>query len=98
MPKMRASQVTRPGGPFEIVEREIPQPGAGQVRIKVQACSICHSDSLTKEGHWSGIQYPSVPGHEVVGVVAAVGAGASRHGNPASALRCLDAAARHHYH
>jgi D-arabinose 1-dehydrogenase-like Zn-dependent alcohol dehydrogenase len=75
MPKMRAAQVTRPGGPFEIVEREIPQPEAGQVRVKVQACGICHSDSLVKEGHWPGIQYPRVPGHEVVGVVDAVGAG-----------------------
>jgi D-arabinose 1-dehydrogenase-like Zn-dependent alcohol dehydrogenase len=78
MPKMRAAQITRPGGPFEIVEREIPQPGAGQVRIKVQACGICHSDSLVKEGHWPGIQYPRVPGHEVVGVVDAVGAGVAR--------------------
>lgn len=78
MPKMRAAQIVRPGGPFEIVEREIPQPGAGQVRIKVQACGICHSDSLVKEGHWPGIQYPRVPGHEVVGVVDAVGAGVAR--------------------
>jgi D-arabinose 1-dehydrogenase-like Zn-dependent alcohol dehydrogenase len=75
MPKMRVAQVIRPGGPFEIVEREIPQPGAGQVRIRVQACGICHSDSLTKEGHMPGIQYPRVPGHEVVGVVDAVGDG-----------------------
>src|ERR1700744_5527872 len=75
MPKMRAAQVTRPGGPFEIVEREIPSPGPGQVRIKVQACGICHSDSLVKEGHFPGIQYPRVPGHEVVGVVDAVGTG-----------------------
>ena len=72
---MRAAQVTRPGGPFEIVEREIPQPAAGQVRIKVQACGICHSDSLVKEGHWPGLTYPRVPGHEVVGLVDAVGAG-----------------------
>src|SRR6266540_421744 len=78
MPKMRAAQVTRPGGPFEIVEREIPQPAAGQVRIKVQACGICHSDSLVKEGHWPGLHYPRVPGHEVVGVVDAVGAGVSQ--------------------
>jgi D-arabinose 1-dehydrogenase-like Zn-dependent alcohol dehydrogenase len=75
MAKMRAAQVARPGGPLEIVEREIPQPGPGQVRIKVQACGICHSDSLAKEGHWPGIQYPRVPGHEVVGVVDAVGSG-----------------------
>ena len=75
MPKMRAAQVTRPNGPFEIVERPIPEPGAGAVRIKVQAGGICHSDSLVKEGHWPGLQYPRVPGHEVVGVVDAVGAG-----------------------
>lgn len=75
MPKMRVAQVARPGGPFEIVEREVPEPGPNQVRIKVQACGICHSDSLVKEGHWPGLQYPRVPGHEVVGVVDALGAG-----------------------
>ena len=73
MPKMRAAQITRPKGPFEIVEREIPEPGPGQVRIKIQACGVCHSDSLVKEGLWPGLQYPRVPGHEVVGVVDAVG-------------------------
>jgi len=75
MPKMRAVQIPRPGGPFELVERDIPEPGPGWVRIKVQACGICHSDSLVKEGHWPGIQYPRVPGHEVAGVIDAVGAG-----------------------
>ena len=75
MPKMRAAQIARPAGPFEVVEREIPQPAAGWVRIKVQACGVCHSDSLVKEGHWPGLQYPRVPGHEVVGVVDAAGAG-----------------------
>ena len=75
MTTMRAAQVTRPNGPFEIVERELPQPNAGWVRIKVQACGICHSDSLVKEGLWPGLQYPRVPGHEVVGVVDAVGDG-----------------------
>jgi D-arabinose 1-dehydrogenase-like Zn-dependent alcohol dehydrogenase len=75
MSKMRAAQVGRAGGPLEIVEREIPQPGAGQVRIKVQACGVCHSDSLVKEGLWPGLQYPRVPGHEVVGTVDAVGQG-----------------------
>ena len=75
MSTMRAVQVPRPNGPFEIVEREIPTPGAGSVRIKVQACGICHSDALTKEGHWPGLQYPRVPGHEVVGLVDAVGTG-----------------------
>jgi D-arabinose 1-dehydrogenase-like Zn-dependent alcohol dehydrogenase len=72
---MRAVQVAKPGGPFEIVERQIPEPGAGLVRIKVQACGICHSDSITKDGLFPGIQYPRVPGHEVVGTVDAVGAG-----------------------
>lgn len=73
MKGMRAVQVTRPGGPFEMVEREILQPGPRQVRIKVQACGLCHSDSLTKEGHWPGIQYPRIPGHEIAGIIDAVG-------------------------
>ena len=75
MSNMRVAQVTRPKGSFEIVEREIPEPGAGQVRIKVEACGICHSDAMTKEGLWAGIQYPRVPGHEVAGIIDAVGAG-----------------------
>ena len=74
MPKMRAVQVPGAGRPFELVEREIPEPGTGWVRIKVQACGICHSDSLVKEGHWPGISYPRVPGHEVAGVIDTVGA------------------------
>jgi D-arabinose 1-dehydrogenase-like Zn-dependent alcohol dehydrogenase len=74
---MMVAQVSKPGGDFEIVERDIPQPGAGHVRIKVQACGICHSDVLTKEGAWPGIQYPRVPGHEVAGVVDELGAGVS---------------------
>jgi D-arabinose 1-dehydrogenase-like Zn-dependent alcohol dehydrogenase len=78
MPKMRAAQIPRPNGPFEIVERPIPQPNSGWVRIKVQACGICHSDSLVKEGQWPGLQYPRVPGHEVIGVVDAVGAGVAQ--------------------
>jgi D-arabinose 1-dehydrogenase-like Zn-dependent alcohol dehydrogenase len=78
MPKMRAVQVSRPNGPFEIVEREIPAPGPGSVRIKVQACGICHSDSIVKDGIFPGIQYPRVPGHEVAGVVDAVGPGVVR--------------------
>ena len=78
MPKMRAVQVSRPGGPLEIVERDIPNPGPGYVRIKVQACGICHSDSVTKDGLFPGIQYPRVPGHEVVGLIDAVGAGVPR--------------------
>lgn len=78
MPKMRAIQVPRAGAPFEIVEREIPEPGPGTVRIKVEACGICHSDSLTKDGSLPIISYPRVPGHEVVGVVDAVGSGVAR--------------------
>jgi D-arabinose 1-dehydrogenase-like Zn-dependent alcohol dehydrogenase len=69
----RFVQVSKPNGPFEIVERDIPEPGAAQVRIKVQACGICHSDSLMKEGVFPGVQYPRVPGHEVAGVIDAVG-------------------------
>ena len=74
---MKAAQISKAGGDFEIVEREIPNPGAGQVRIKVQACGICHSDVLTKEGAWPGIQYPRVPGHEVAGIIDEVGSGVS---------------------
>jgi D-arabinose 1-dehydrogenase-like Zn-dependent alcohol dehydrogenase len=72
---MKAAQISKPGADFEIVEREVPQPTAGQVRIKVQACGVCHSDVFTKEGWWPGIQYPRVPGHEVAGVVDEIGAG-----------------------
>src|SRR5216110_109962 len=71
--KMRAVQVPRAGGEFQLVQRAIPEPKAGWVRIKVEACGICHSDSLIKEGLWPGIQYPRIPGHEVIGVVDAVG-------------------------
>ena len=78
MAKMRAAQVAKAGGPIEIVEREVPQPPAGWVRIKVQACGVCHSDSLVKEGYWPGLQYPRVPGHEVVGVVDSVGSGVTQ--------------------
>jgi D-arabinose 1-dehydrogenase-like Zn-dependent alcohol dehydrogenase len=72
---MRVVQFPHPQGPLELVEREIPEPGAGSVRIRVEACGICHSDSLTKEGLWPGLQYPRVPGHEVPGVIDAVGPG-----------------------
>jgi D-arabinose 1-dehydrogenase-like Zn-dependent alcohol dehydrogenase len=72
---MRVVQIRRAGGPFEVAERPTPEPGAGSVRIRVQACGICHSDSVTKEGHYPGIQYPRVPGHEVAGVIDAVGPG-----------------------
>ena len=71
---MKSVQVPRPGADFEVVEREIPKPGPHQVRIRVQACGICHSDVFTKEGQWPGIQYPRVPGHEVVGVIDELGA------------------------
>ncbi|MGD0796888.1 MAG: alcohol dehydrogenase [Acidobacteriaceae bacterium] len=74
---MKAAQISRPGAGFEVVEREIPEPGVGQVRIKVQACGVCHSDQLTVEGAWPGIQYPRVPGHEVAGVIDEVGEGVS---------------------
>ena len=74
---MKVAQIAKPGGDFQIVERELPAPEAGQVRIKVQACGVCHSDVLTKEGLWPGIQYPRIPGHEVVGIIDEVGAGVS---------------------
>jgi D-arabinose 1-dehydrogenase-like Zn-dependent alcohol dehydrogenase len=77
MAPMKVAQITKPGGDFEIVEREVPQPGAGHVLIKVQACGVCHSDVLTKEGIWPGIQYPRIPGHEVAGIIDEVGAGAA---------------------
>ena len=72
---MRAAQIAKPGGEFEVVEREIPKPGAGEVLIEVQACGVCHSDVFVKEGLWPGLQYPRVPGHEVVGVIDKLGAG-----------------------
>lgn len=70
---MKAVQISKPGGNFEVVERPVPQPGRGQVRIKVEACGVCHSDVLVKEGHWPGIHYPRVPGHEIAGRIDAVG-------------------------
>jgi len=71
---MKAAQITRPNGGFEIVERAVPEPQPRQVRIKVQACGVCHSDMFTVVGAIPGIQYPRVPGHEVVGLIDAVGA------------------------
>jgi D-arabinose 1-dehydrogenase-like Zn-dependent alcohol dehydrogenase len=71
--RMKAVQVSKPGGDFELVERSIPEPGSGQVRVKVEACGICHSDMLVKEGLLPGIQYPRIPGHEIAGRVDAVG-------------------------
>ena len=70
---MKVAQVSRPGGDWELAERDIREPGAGQVRVKVETCGICHSDALVKEGLWPGLQYPRVPGHEVAGHIDATG-------------------------
>jgi D-arabinose 1-dehydrogenase-like Zn-dependent alcohol dehydrogenase len=80
--KMQAAQISQPGGEWELVERGIPEPRAGQVRVKVEACGICHSDVLVKEGLWPGLAYPRVPGHEIAGRIDAVGDNVSawRHG------------------
>src|SRR5438128_6228711 len=78
MAKMKAVQVPRAGADFEIVAREIPLPGPGHVRIRVQACGVCHSDVLTKEGAWPGITYPRVPGHEIAGVIDETGPGVTQ--------------------
>jgi D-arabinose 1-dehydrogenase-like Zn-dependent alcohol dehydrogenase len=74
MPKMRAIQVPQARADFQIVEREVPSPGPGEIRIKVEACGVCHSDSVTKDGLFPNIQYPRVPGHEVIGLIDAIGA------------------------
>jgi D-arabinose 1-dehydrogenase-like Zn-dependent alcohol dehydrogenase len=74
---MKVAQIPKARADFEIVEREIPEPAVGHVRIKVQACGVCHSDVFTKEGAWPGIQYPRVPGHEVAGIIDELGAGVS---------------------
>ena len=71
---MKAVQISRAKGNFEVVERPVPQPARNQVRIKVEACGICHSDALVKEGLWPGIQYPRVPGHEIAGRIDGLGA------------------------
>lgn len=73
MSTMRALQVTRPGGPLELVQQPIPNPEPGTVRVKIKACGICHSDALTKDGTWPGLEFPRVPGHEVIGVIDALG-------------------------
>ena len=70
---MKAIQISKPGGNFELVDRPIPEPGRGQVRIKVEACGICHSDAVVKEGHWPGLEYPRIPGHEVAGRIDKIG-------------------------
>jgi D-arabinose 1-dehydrogenase-like Zn-dependent alcohol dehydrogenase len=71
--KMKAAQISKAGGDWELIERAIPEPGAGQVRVKVEACGICHSDALVKDGIWPGLQYPRVPGHEIAGRIDALG-------------------------
>jgi D-arabinose 1-dehydrogenase-like Zn-dependent alcohol dehydrogenase len=70
---MKAVQATKPGADWELVEREIPEPQSGQVRVKVQACGVCHSDMFVKEGHWPGLQFPRIPGHEIAGLIDEVG-------------------------
>src|SRR5215831_18012942 len=78
MAKMKVAQVPKAGADFQIVEREVPQPASGQVRIRVQACGVCHSDVLAKEGGWPGLVYPRVPGHEVAGVIDEAGSGVTQ--------------------
>jgi D-arabinose 1-dehydrogenase-like Zn-dependent alcohol dehydrogenase len=75
MAKMKAAQLPKAGADFQIVERDIPEPGPGHVRIRVQACGVSHSDALAKEGSWPGVAYPRVPGHEIAGVIDQAGAG-----------------------
>jgi len=78
MAKMKVAQVPKAGADFQIVERDIPEPGPGHVRIRVQACGVCHSDELVKEGAWPGLAYPRVPGHEIVGVIDEAGPGVTQ--------------------
>ena len=75
---MLVAQISKKGGPFEIVERPMPEPGPGQVRLRVDACGICHSDQIFKEGNWPGLKFPVVPGHEVAGRVDKIGTGVTR--------------------
>src|SRR6201993_5432679 len=75
MGKMRAVQGAQGGGPLELFKREMPEPTQGEVRVRVEACGVCHSDSLTVEGQWPGLSFPRIPGHEIAGVIDAVGAG-----------------------
>ena len=74
-PTYRAVEVVQANGPLQLVDREIQEPGPGQVRIRIHACGVCHSDSVTVQGLFPGIQYPRVPGHEIAGVIDALGAG-----------------------
>src|SRR5437660_1541451 len=73
MPKMKIAVVPKPGADFELLERDIPQPGPSQVRVRVQACGICLGDHLVKDGLWPGLTYPRAPGHEIAGVIAGLG-------------------------
>src|SRR6266851_4174411 len=75
MARMRAVQVARAGGRLELIERDMPEPARGEVRVRVEACGVCHSDSLTVEGQWPDLSFPRIPGHEVAGVIDAIGAG-----------------------
>ena len=100
--KMKVAQISKPGGDWEVVERDLPEPGDAQVRVKVEACGICHSDALIKDGIWPGLQYPRVPGHEVAGRTGARASGLGSAGmadiassaSPAGAaiLRCASTA------
>ena len=87
MAKMRAMVVPKVGEKFEAVEREMPEPGAGEMRIRVQACGVCHSDSVTVEGLFPGIQYPRIPGHEVIGVIDAIDASPGSARSPGRRVR-----------
>ena len=78
MKRMRAAQISKAHGDWEIVERDVPDPGPRQVRIKVEACGVCHSDVMVKEGLWPGISYPRIPGHEIAGRIDALGAEVTR--------------------
>ena len=75
MAKMRAVQVARAGGPLELVERDVPEPARGEVRVRVEVCGVCHGDSFTIEGQWPNLSFPRIPGHEIAGVIDAIGAG-----------------------
>ena len=86
--KMKAAQISRAGGDWELVERNLPEPGPAQVRVKVEACGICHSDVLVKDGLWPGLQYPRVPGHEVAGRIDRLGAAVCRLPTASSKRRC----------
>jgi D-arabinose 1-dehydrogenase-like Zn-dependent alcohol dehydrogenase len=73
MKHMKAAQVSKPNGDFELVERAVPEPGENEVRVRVEACGVCHSDMMVKEGLWPGLKYPRIPGHEIAGRIDAVG-------------------------